>query len=108
VRGLTGLDLLPAGETAGAADRLWTREARAALDALTAGYDYCLFDSSALLDGSEALSLLHAVPDVLLVARAEQADEPALRQGLERLSRGGASARGVILNSVRRRARAPA
>lgn len=100
------LDFLATGQLPPNPGELLTSESFAsALQKLSESYDYVLIDAPPVLVASDASSIAAQAGSVLLVARAEVSTVGELKESIRRLSLGGKTAAGVLLNGVDSRRR---
>jgi Mrp family chromosome partitioning ATPase/uncharacterized protein involved in exopolysaccharide biosynthesis len=100
--GVTGIDLVPAGNPAKRGELgFYRRTLKAQIDAARAAYDLVVVDTSALLDSNEALICCMAADATLLVIEFGSTRRPVIRQACQKLGEVGVSPQGVILNRRR-------
>lgn len=95
------LDFLATGQLPPNPGELLTSESFAsALQKLSESYDYVLIDAPPVLVASDASSIAAQAGSVLLVARADVSTSGELKEAVRRLSLGGKTAAGVLLNGM--------
>ena len=98
---VSNLDFLATGQLPPNPGELLTSESFAtALQKLSESYDYVLMDAPPVLVASDASSIAAQAGSVLLVARADVSTMGELKEAMRRLSLGGKTAAGVLLNGV--------
>ena len=104
---VSNLDFLATGQLPPNPGELLTSESFAtAIQKLSESYDYVLIDAPPVLVASDASSIAAQAGSVLLVARADVSTMGELKEALRRLSLGGKTAAGVLLNGVDTKRRA--
>jgi tyrosine-protein kinase Etk/Wzc len=95
------LDFLATGQLPPNPGELLTSESfAAALEKLSEAYDYVVIDAPPVLVASDASSIATHAGSVLLVARADLSTMGELKEAMRRLSLGGKTAAGVLLNGM--------
>ena len=95
------LDFLATGQLPPNPAELLTSESfTSALQKLSEQYDFVVIDSPPVLVASDTSSVAVHAGTVLLVARADLSTMGELREATRRLSLGGKTAAGVLLNGV--------
>ena len=95
------LDFLATGQLPPNPGELLTSESfSTALQKLSESYDYVLIDAPPVLVASDASAIAAHAGSVLLVARADVSTMGELKESTRRLSLGGKTAAGVLLNGV--------
>jgi len=100
------LDFLATGQLPPNPSELLTSESFAStLQKLSESYDYVLIDAPPVLVASDASAIAAQAGSVLMVARADLSTMGELKESMRRLSLGGKTAAGVLLNGVDTRRR---
>lgn len=95
------LDFLATGQLPPNPGELLTSESFAStLQKLSESYDYVLIDAPPVLVASDASAIAAQAGSVLLVARADVSTMGELKEATRRLSLGGKTAAGVLLNGI--------
>jgi len=96
----SGLDVYAAGTESSfrSLDVLKSHRVSQFFDGLREGYDYIIADVAAVNHFPDAQILTAVIPDVVLVARAEQTPREAVAQAKKRLEAGGARLAGIVMN----------
>lgn len=98
---VSNLDFLATGQLPPNPSELLTSESFAAtLQKLSESYDYVLIDAPPVLVASDASAIAAQAGSVLMVARADLSTMGELKESMRRLSLGGKTAAGVLLNGV--------
>jgi Mrp family chromosome partitioning ATPase len=83
-------------------ERLVTPESlRAALEAVSSGYDWILVDGPPVLESPDAASLAVVADGVLVVVQAGRTKRPVLARSVDLLNRAGGRVLGIVLNRRR-------
>jgi capsular exopolysaccharide synthesis family protein len=102
--GVTGLDLLPAGQIPPNPSELLGSMAMAdLLEQLSASYDMVLLDSPPLLPVTDAVVLSNLAGGALVIVGADRIHRPQLQQSLDSLETAGAHLFGIVMNKIARR-----
>ena len=100
IKGLAGLNVLPAGPPARRAGDLMGRGLVELLEAAMAEYDLVILDAPPLLGFAEPMQMATAVDGVIVVARAGKTSRKAVATVLAILNRLRAKVVGLVLNEV--------
>jgi Mrp family chromosome partitioning ATPase len=95
------LDLLPLDERQARAGVLSIAEVRAALEAVSEGYDWIVVDSPPVLDSPDAAPLSSLVDGAVVVVQAGRTKRPVLARAVELIRKSGGHVLGSVLNRRR-------